>query len=189
MSKVLYIGIDEVGRGPIAGPVVVGAVLYKGKNNFNKDLSFAADSKKLTQKKREEFNKKILELQKKGIVKIFIEEVSNKYIDQNGIVNSITKATNKILRNMKNVYVYVDYGIKIEKHEHKSLIKGDEINKLIGAASIVAKCYRDKKMVNLSKKIDSYSFEKNKGYGTKEHYDAIRKKGLSKVHRKSFIKI
>lgn len=172
-------GIDEAGRGPLAGPLVVSSVI------FTKKVDGLRDSKKLTPKRREELCKKILE---NSIYTILF--FSNKKIDTFGLSKNLTTALKTILKRCDKLgdvrYIFdgnCSYGV--DRVEH--LIKADESIDEVSAASIVAKVYRDRYMQKISKKYPIYRFDKHKGYGTKEHIELIRENGYSKIHRKSFV--
>ncbi|TSD03325.1 MAG: ribonuclease HII [Parcubacteria group bacterium Athens0714_16] len=155
-------------------------------------FSGVKDSKQLSSGKREEWFEKIKELKKKGIVDYKIAYVSNSEIDKIGISKSIQKAINKCLENInpKTCRVLLDGGIKAPEKflNQKTIIKGDEKEKVIALASIVAKVSRDKVMCDLSKKYPKYEFHKHKGYGTALHIKNIKKYGISKIHRKTYLK-
>jgi ribonuclease HII len=180
------IGIDEAGRGPLAGPVSVGLVMISQKDrNILKGIK---DSKKLSEKRREEWFEK---LKKEKKVFYTCAMVGPKVIDERGISYAIRLAVKKVcLRTgKKNCEILLDgilHAPKIYKNQ-KTIIKGDEKIPVISAASIVAKVTRDRKMKVLSKKYPKYEFEKHKGYGTKDHYIKIKKYGRCKIHRKSFL--
>lgn len=195
------VGIDEVGRGPLAGPVGVGVVLVKTDFIWEDFLANVRDSKKLTAKKREVIFYKAEELEKEKIIFSAVELVSAKIIDEKGIVFSINKALkqalDKVLENLESVgnerekiEIKLDGGLKapLEFKNQKSFIKGDEKEKVIGLASILAKVTRDRYMEEMAKKpnFSIYDFEKHKGYGTKKHRELIKKHGFSSEHRKSF---
>lgn len=185
------IGIDEVGRGPLAGPVTVGAV-FADVSKFKKEkmLNGIKDSKKLSPRAREDWNI--------FLVKNFscaVASISENIIDNIGITKALRLTVDRAIKNLKkkadfnfeNCFIMLDAGLKAPKeYAQESIIKGDEKIPLISAASIVAKVARDKKMVNLHKKIPLYGFDKNKGYGTKFHINKIKECGVSKYHRKSF---
>ena len=181
-----HIGIDEAGRGPLAGPVSVGAVMVKSDFDFSifKNLK---DSKKLSESKREEFfeviNKKI---------KYKVVMVSNKIIDKKGISYAIKFAIKSLLKklnpNIKNTKVFLDGSLKApEEFTQETIIKGDEKIPAISLASIMAKVTRDRYMKKISDKYPAFNFDIHKGYGTKGHIEAIKKHGPSELHRKSFI--
>ncbi|MEI6490201.1 MAG: ribonuclease HII [bacterium] len=181
-----HIGIDEAGRGPLAGPVSVGAVMVKSDFDFSifKNLK---DSKKLSESKREEFfeviNKKI---------KYKVVMVSNKVIDKKGISYAIKFAIKSLLKklnpNIKNTKIFLDGALKApEEFMQETIIKGDEKIPAISLASIMAKVTRDRYMKKISNKYPAFNFDIHKGYGTKMHIEAIKKHGPSELHRKSFI--
>ena len=213
------IGIDEVGRGTLAGPVVVAAVAattkfrikksefrIKNKNSafciLNSKLAPLRDSKKLSSKQREEWFKWIKKhTNKLENVSMFyaVESVSPKIIDKINISQAAnlaaTSALKALIKNYKlriqNCKVYLDGGLYIKTKKLKNLktqtiIKGDEKIPAIALASIVAKVHRDKLMKRLHKKYSRYDFINNVGYGVKKHIKAIKKYGLSPIHRKSF---
>lgn len=176
-------GVDEVGRGSFAGPVVAGAVI------FPKDIILPegiADSKLLKPRQREKLDKEI----KKVALSWAVSEISVRHINNLGIGKATQMAFRKALKLLykKADFVLIDaFSIKhLNRKRQKAIKKGDRICASISAASIIAKVYRDKLMVDLSKKYLQYKLAKNKGYGTKDHQDAIKKHGLSRIHRKSF---
>ena len=190
MAKKFIIGIDEVGRGPLAGPMMVGAVAVSGNLDF---LEGIKDSKKLSKKRREEWSKKIWEEKENGKnIKIAIVSVSHAAIDMFGISRSLKTAVAKCLE----VLVESDdeYEIMLDgslyappKYKNQqTIIKGDEKIPIISAASVVAKVYRDNFMQKMHKKYPEYGFGAHKGYGTAAHTAAIKKYGLSEIHRRSF---
>ena len=186
------VGIDEVGRGPIAGSFTVCAVVWP-KNLSKGWLKGVKDSKKLTAKKREEWLKKIKEKIKKENINYVVSCVGPKFVDTHGISKSarttIKRALNRLSVKPEECKVLLDGGLKAPKKfiYQETIIKGDEKESVISIASIVAKVYRDRAMVKLSKKYPEYGFDKHKGYGTKEHYKCIKKHGVCEVHRKSFL--
>ena len=179
----LIAGVDEVGRGPLAGPVVSAAVvLRKGQI-----IEGVTDSKKISEAKREKIIDKILD----EAVAYSISFVDEKVIDDINIRNATFKAMNEAVNSLsvKPDFVLID-GNAIEgiTLPHKTVIKGDLNCNCIAAASIVAKVTRDRFMVNLAEKYPEYDFEKHKGYGTKLHYEKLKEHGISEVHRKTFLK-
>lgn len=186
------IGIDEVGRGPIAGPVAVGAFVFLDKkaNHFFKGVK---ESKQLTEEKRELWFAKILEGQKKGLIDFSVIFQSEKVIDTKGISFAIKKCLSASLANLSikpvDALVLLDGGLKApeEYKNQKTIIKGDVKEQVIALASICAKVLRDRKMREWAKKHPNYGFEVHKGYGTAKHYEAIKKYGLNDLHRKSFV--
>ncbi len=184
------IGIDEVGRGSWAGPVVAAAVIFDedvATKLIQEELSDVKDSKLLSQAKREALSKIILSTCKR----CYISEVSVEDINQSGVGESAQKAfiiaLEKVLGN-KRAHVLIDafYIKEVPKNVQTPIIKGDQKSFSIAAASIIAKVYRDNLMVKLGEGYRQYGFEINKGYGTKSHQLAISKHGLCKIHRTSF---
>lgn len=190
-------GIDEVGRGPIAGPVSVACVGIQ-KEFFTEvlvRLSGVTDSKKLSEKKRNFYADEIRNLQKEGKIFLNVSSVSARKIDAHGIVPALRSATkNSLLKCSadflaRKTFVYLDGSLFAEeKYDQETIIKGDAKNILIGIASVAAKVSRDNYMINISKKYPEYFFEKHKGYGTKLHYEKISESGLCIEHRYSWVK-
>ncbi len=187
------IGIDEVGRGPIAGPVAVGAFIFltKEASRFFKGVK---ESKQLSETKREEWFTKIQEAHKQGLINFAVTFQSEKVIDTKGISFAIKKSLATSLAKLEidpaKAEVLLDGGLKAppEYTNQKTIIKGDAKETVIALASICAKVLRDRKMVKYSKKYKEYSFEINKGYGTRGHYEAIKRFGMAALHRRSFCK-
>jgi len=185
------VGIDEAGRGPLAGPVAVGAVRV----NVGFDKRFfkgIKDSKKLSVRKRDEWFKNISEVQPRTNINFAVVLVSEKIIDKHGIAYAIRLGIKKCLTKLKvsnNSRIFLDGGIKAPDNflHQKTIIKGDEKIPVISLASICAKVTRDRFMVKLSKKYSQYNFHIHKGYGTLLHRRLIKKHGPSVVHRKSFL--
>ena len=176
-------GVDEVGRGPYAGPVVACCVILpKGCK-----IEGINDSKKLSLKKREE----LFDVIKEKAVSVGLGIVDNYEIDEINILQATYKAMRIAIENMnvKPQQILADAvtipGVDIPQ---EAIIKGDAKSISIGAASIVAKVVRDRMMVEYAKKYPQYGFEHNVGYGSKEHEEAIRKYGLCDIHRRSFTK-
>jgi ribonuclease HII len=173
-------GVDEVGRGPLAGPVVAAAVILP------KEFYLAGidDSKKITEKKRFEY----AEIIKKEAIAVSIAMIHAEEIDQINIYESTKKAMKAAIAslNPQPDFLLID-AMKLETpFSSESIIKGDAKSVSIAAASIVAKVERDKLMVNLSISYPEYGFQHNMGYGTKEHVKAIHQYGITPFHRKSF---
>ena len=187
------IGIDEVGRGPVAGPVAVGAFKIKTKLNFKNIKIPLRDSKKLSRVQRELWFKQIKVWQKEGKCDFTVTMISAKTIDKIGIAQSIKKALETSLYKLqpKNTdIILLDGGLKapIEFKNQKTIIKGDEKEPVISLASIAAKVTRDRYMFSQAKKYPKYGFENHVGYGTYAHYIAIKKHGMIDLHRRSFLK-
>lgn len=176
-------GVDEVGRGPLAGPVVCAAVIMP----FDDIIEDVDDSKKLSAKKREE----LASLIEKKAVALNICLVEPEKIDEINIL----EATKLCMKNaveglkIKPDFVITDGNMKLDiDMEQASIVKGDALSYTIGSASIAAKVYRDKLMDGYAEIYPQYGFEKHKGYGTSAHIDAIKTNGLCPVHRRSFTK-
>jgi len=187
------VGIDEVGRGPLAGPVSVAAVaiekrFYEEILGEFKDLK---DSKKTSANLREKWLKKIDKFPKSIFYSVSL--VGNIAIDKKGIVRAIEISLSRSLKKLDlkpdKCEVLLDGSLKAPKKfkNQKTIIRGDEKEKIIAMASIVAKVYRDKHMKYQAGLFPLYGFEKHKGYGTKEHIKKIKKYGASDIHRLSFL--
>lgn len=192
-------GIDEVGRGPLAGPVTVCLVACDDKlyNKLKKDKNLpplGKDSKKLTPILREQYYTTLKKLQGESLDEFgsVVINFSNKEIDKKGISFCIRKAISKGIKKLnldpKQCEVLLDGGLKAPKEflKQKTIIKGDEKERIIAWASILAKVSRDRLMCKMVKKYPQYGFEIHKGYGTKKHRENIKIYGLSDIHRKSF---
>ncbi len=182
-EKIKFIaGVDEAGRGPLAGPVVAAAVIFD--SGFY--LEEVNDSKKLSGKSRESIFPKILE----NAVSYGVGIVWNEEIDRINILQASLKAMKIAVTklSLKPDLVLID-GNKtfFSELNTKAVIKGDAKSFAIAAASIIAKVTRDKIMVEASRQFPEYGWERNKGYGTKEHISAIKKFGITPLHRKSFL--
>lgn len=180
----LYIGgIDEAGRGPLAGPVVASVVVFKK----NTKIEGVNDSKKLSEAKRDE----LFDIIKKEALDYGIGIVNNEEIDEFNILNATYMAMKKAINCLKKTpdYLLVDAatipGIDIVQNP---IVKGDLKSISIAAASILAKVTRDSIMYQYDRVYPEYGFKSHKGYGTKEHYEAIEKHGITPIHRKSFLK-
>ena len=176
-------GVDEAGRGPLAGPVVAACVIYPSQGPF----PYADDSKKLSAKAREALYDEIISSALAWGVGI----ISNEIIDEINILEATHLAMRTAIENcgVKPDIVMVDH-LHIKEYEgpQLSITHGDALSATIGAASIIAKVTRDRLMEEIAEVYPGYGFEKHKGYGTAAHYAAIREKGISPIHRKSFLK-
>ncbi len=173
-------GIDEVGRGPLVGPVVTAAVILP-KDFYDERIN---DSKKLTEKKRELLYDVIME----NALSVGIGMSSPEVIDEINILNATKKAMIEAINNLsiKPEHLLID-AVKLDIDiPQTSIIKGDAKSESIAAASIIAKVTRDRMMVELDEKYPMYDFKHNKGYGTKKHIEALYEYGPIKEHRKSF---
>ncbi|HUD03870.1 MAG TPA: ribonuclease HII, partial [Candidatus Paceibacterota bacterium] len=186
------VGIDEVGRGPIAGPVTIGMCIAPIDFDFS-HFAKIKDSKKLSEKKRNEWSTKIHELKNKGMLSFAIASISAAEIDAKGISPCLKEAIKRGLAdigaNPAEVEIRLDGALRAPSVflNQKTIIRGDEKEPIISAASIVAKVHRDKLMTDFAKTYPLYGFEKHKGYGTSEHFKAIRLYGISPIHRKTFL--
>lgn len=192
------IGVDEVGRGPIAGPVCVASFMMLHNyelpiNDYKLKLPKLRDSKKLTKKQREKWFDFLVEKKKEGSCDFAVSFVSPENIDKFGIAKCIKKALDESIRKLNvhpsAVSIYLDGGLKAsdEYIYQETIIKGDELHPVISLASIVAKVSRDRVMYRYAKEFPEYGFEKHVGYGTRAHYKAIEKHGKLPIHRKTFI--
>jgi ribonuclease HII len=184
----LICGIDEAGRGPLAGPVVAACVIMPEIIQ----LDDVKDSKKLKEAERE----RLFEIIKKNCVEYRIEAIDNKKIDEINILNATMLAMERCLDNLENIgvkvlidgnYFKLNSG-KQKLYNYETIIGGDDKIIQISAASILAKVTRDRLMCEYDKIYPLYNFKRHKGYGTKEHIENIRKFGLCDIHRISFCK-
>ena len=177
-------GIDEAGRGPLAGPVVCACVVMP--LDEDKIIEGINDSKKLSAKKRADLYEKII----KTAIDYCIVPIDEKTIDEINILNATKLGMEKALNGLKKQpYVVLVDAVKINTTTmQENIIKGDAKSYNIAAASILAKEFRDRLMIDFAKKYPNYCFEKHKGYGTKDHIEALKKFGKCEIHRDSFIK-
>ena len=181
-GKKYIAGVDEVGRGPLAGPVVCSSVIMP----LDDIIEGVTDSKKLTEKKREQ----LAVLIKEKAICYSIKEIWQEEIDQINIINAVKKCMTDAVNSLEitpdiTLVDGVDTNLPINA---EYIIKGDFNSYTIGCASILAKVYRDNLMVDFAKEYPGYGFEKHKGYGTKTHIEKIKEIGPCKLHRKTFIK-
>ncbi|MBQ6727872.1 MAG: ribonuclease HII [Clostridia bacterium] len=182
LGKKYVAGVDEVGRGPLAGPVVCAAVIMP----TDDIISGITDSKKLSAARRE----RLAALIKEKAVALSIFAVSEREIDEINILNAVKKCMTGAVNNLsvKPDIVLCD-GLNVGlPFETEYIVKGDFKSYTIGCASIVAKVYRDNLMAELSKEFPEYGFDKHKGYGTAAHIEKIKEIGPCSLHRKTFIK-
>ena len=173
-------GVDEVGRGCLAGPVVSAAVILKETIN----LKLLKDSKKISFKKRIEIAEHIKLNSTYAIGLATVEEILNLNILQAALL-SMKRAIDKLSIKPELILIDGNFAPKGLKN-FKTIINGDEKIKSIGAASIIAKVFRDQLMIKLSEKFHNYAWERNFGYGTKAHMEGLKKFGITSHHRKSF---
>lgn len=183
-QNLVIAGIDEAGRGPLAGPVVCACVVMP----FEKEkmIEQVNDSKQLSSKKREKLYDEIV----KVALDYAIIEIDEKTIDEINILNATKLGMKRALESLKIKpdIVLID-AVKIDSNiRQENIIKGDTLSYNIAAASILAKVHRDRLMIKLSEKYPQYNFAKHKGYGTREHINALKIYGKCPIHRESFIK-
>ena len=176
----LIAGVDEVGRGPLVGPVVTAAVILP----LNYQLEGLTDSKKLTEKKRDKFYDIIMH----DAIAIGIGIKNNNFNDKINIYEATKEAMIEAINNLniKPEHVLIDAMPLEISIPHTSIIKGDAKSLSIAAASVIAKVTRDRYMYELDKKYPMYNYKKNKKYPTKEHIEAINKYGVNDLYRKTF---
>ena len=180
MKELITAGVDEVGRGCLAGPVVSAAVILKEGIN----LSLLKDSKKLTFKRRDEISRHIKDNSYFSIGIASVEEILELNILQASLL-SMKRAIVQLTLKPSLILIDGNFAPKGLKN-YKTIINGDEKIKVISAASIIAKNYRDRFMIKLSKKFTNYAWERNFGYGTKAHFKGLKKFGVTAHHRKGF---
>lgn len=182
-GRFLIAGVDEVGRGPLAGPVCVACVMMP----LDDIIEGVDDSKKIYEKKREQLFEEI----KEKAICYSIQMVNEQIIDEINILEATKLAMKNSIESMdvKPDVVLVDAISKLDVDaEIRGIIKGDALSYSIGCASILAKVTRDRLMCDLAKEYPEYGFEKHKGYGTKQHIEALKEYGPCVYHRLSFLK-
>lgn len=175
-------GVDEVGRGPLAGPVVCASCIMP----LDDIIEGVDDSKKLSEKKREVLFEKI----KEKAISYHIQEISQSEIDKINILEAVKKCMTQAVLGLKvtpdiTIVDGVNTHLQINAHY---VVKGDSLSYTVGCASILAKVYRDNLMKEYAKEYSEYGFEKHKGYGTKAHIEKIKEIGPCILHRRTFIK-
>lgn len=193
------IGVDEAGRGPLAGPVAVGAAIVPDDFDWGL-LNGVTDSKKLTQRKREAIFELARKLQKEGKLDFAVSMSAARIIDRDGITVAINRGIGRALARIESsnsfyggeTYVTLDGGLRAPERflNQRTINGGDASEKVIGLASILAKVTRDRYMARIAAlpQFAPYGFEIHKGYGTKRHREFIEKLGLSTEHRTTFCK-
>lgn len=188
------IGIDEAGRGPLAGPVAVGVVAIDSERISDPRDYFhgVRDSKKLSEKGRNSWFQKLEGDRNSGKLVFVATLVSNETIDRKGIAVAIKLGINESLEKLNLIpgtcHVLLDGGLCAPDRykNQRTIIRGDESEPVIALASIVAKVVRDRWLISIARKYPDYGLEKHKGYGTRFHYLALEKLGLSPIHRRTF---
>lgn len=199
------IGVDEVGRGPLAGPVTVCAAVFPGTFSFDKAAKVTdvplKDSKQLSETRRKIWARYL----KSRKIAYALASIPPQRIDRINIRNATNEAVEKAITKLllrkrfspADTYICMDGGLAVSdariiklglKHKPRSIVRGDAIVPAIAAASILAKVARDRYMERMAKRYPRYGFEKHKGYGTPEHYRALRRYGPVAAHRRSFLK-
>lgn len=183
-------GIDEAGRGPWVGNVVAGAVVILNHHLSVELLNNLNDSKKLSKKKREYLYQLLREAENDGLIKIGVGEATPQEIDKYNILQATFMAMRRAVENLniKPDMALID-GNRTPQNfptQVQTVIKGDAKSYSISAASIIAKVWRDREMEQLAQKYPYYGFEKNAGYGTKDHIEGLKKYGIIAEHRKSY---
>lgn len=173
----LIAGVDEAGRGPLFGPVVVAGVVLD--ENFNSEL--IKDSKKMTERKKKEAYDYIL----KNAISYYISVVSSKEIDKLNILGATKKGMKEVLANLDYDLALID-AVYLNLKDTVSLIKGDDKSLAIAAASVLAKVTRDNIIIEMAKAFPEFTLEKHKGYPTKKHFEELKEFGATKYHRRSF---
>lgn len=187
--KKYIIGIDEVGRGPLSGPVAVGAVFAT--QEVLDSFSEIKESKQLSRKNRDIWSKKILGESGYNL-RTFVAFVDAARIDSIGIANAIKEALSTAISSLNanpdECHVLLDGGLHAPEiyKSQETIIKGDENEVAIAMASVIAKVARDNYMIEIDKDYPKYGFAKHKGYGTRDHIKLIKEHGMSKEHRRSF---
>ena len=184
------IGLDEVGRGPLAGPVISCGCHFKNYTILNEFKDFIGDSKKLSEKKRELSFRFLQNLKKKNIIDFHLGIANVHEIDNLNILEATKLSMKRVIDkfNLKNAKLIIDgnFSLNYKSYKEQSIIKGDNKSLSIAAASIIAKVHRDRLMKKLSIKFQNFGWEKNAGYGTKMHIENIHRLGPTIHHRKTF---
>lgn len=186
------LGVDEAGRGPLAGPVAVGAVRVREDFDILAAFPGLNDSKKLTEKRRETLFELLLEHTITGDVTYHVELIGHDVIDIIGIVPAVERGVEQgiamLLPEPTQGKIWLDGALRApETYEQETVVGGDALIPAIMLASVAAKVTRDRHMTRLAKRYPLYGFERHKGYGTAAHYEALRKHGLCALHRRSYI--
>ena len=186
------LGIDEAGRGPLAGPVSVGVVAVPEGFDVAREFPGVADSKKLREEKREKIFTELEARSALGDVRFTVELESADTIDREGITlavrRAVSRGVNTLAPDAALVHVQLDGSLRAPaEYAQETIIHGDDLIPIISLASIAAKVVRDRLMVELAAQYPDYGFEKHKGYGTRLHYEMLEKHGLCVIHRRSFL--
>ena len=188
------VGIDEAGRGPLAGPVAVGVAMIADGYDVFAAFPGLNDSKKLSEKKRDALYAILIQEAKAGNVRVKVCLSGERMIDEKGIAfavrDALARGVKSLMPDPANGKIYLDGSLSAPKeYEQETIIGGDGKIPAIMLAALAAKVTRDRLMIKLALEHSVYGFEGHKGYGTKAHLEAIRAHGVSPVHRKTFIHI
>lgn len=195
------LGVDEAGKGPLAGPVAVGVVAVPEGFDVAREFPGVADSKKLSEKKREKLFEMLTARVARGDARFAVEFESAETIDREGIVFSVHRALSRGVNKLaecgsqtskkfqkSDFHILLDGALRAPReYAQETIINGDELIPIISLASVAAKVARDRLMTELSTQYPLYGFERHKGYGTRAHYEMLKKYGLCAIHRRSFI--
>ena len=186
------LGVDEAGRGPLAGPVAVGVVAVPERFIVAREFPGLADSKQMSPLAREKMFRFLKARMRQGDIQFCVRSTSAKRIDAWGLSRAVASATARGIRFLapepSGVSVFLDGLLTApDEYTQQTIIGGDEAVPIIALASIAAKVVRDRLMTRLGEQFPEYGFEKHKGYGTEAHYRALKKYGPSAIHRRSFI--
>jgi ribonuclease HII len=192
VSGKYLLGVDEAGRGPLAGPVAVGVVAVPAGFEVEKEFPGVADSKKLSEQKRERVFELLLARANAGDVRYVVEFSTAAEIDTFGIGKAIHAAVARgvyaLASETGEVEVLLDGSLKAPlEYQQQTIVRGDATVPLISLASIAAKVTRDHLMLEFAAEFPEYGFDAHKGYGTKTHYEALKKFGPCSIHRSSFL--
>jgi ribonuclease HII len=187
------IGVDEAGRGPLAGPVAVGIVMVAHTFDVKKKFPGVADSKQLSPEQREEIYVLLLAYSQAGAVRFLVRFSGHEYIDSFGITHAVRRSIYNGVRALapkpQGVRILLDGLLHApEEYNQETIIRGDVSEPIISLASVAAKVERDRLMKKIAKKYPEYGFEEHKGYATKKHREAIAEHGLCDIHRRTFCK-
>lgn len=186
------LGVDEAGRGPLAGPVSVGVIAAPEDFDLLKAFPGLNDSKQLSEKKREELFSILGDFERRGIVRYSVTFSSHTVIDTEGITRAVAGAAARGIRSLdpdpSSAKIFLDGLLHAPpEYEQETVIHGDALIPAIMLASVAAKVMRDRLMVHEAKDYPLYGFERHKGYGTREHIQAIRTFGPTSIHRRTFL--
>ncbi len=190
------IGVDEAGRGPLAGPVAVGVACCKLADLpvLRRLWRGVRDTKQLTPRGRETWFKRLKDFRRQKLLDFKVSLVGEAIIDERGISRAVRIGIKRCLRRLavkpRQVLVLLDGSLRAPRayQYQKTIIRGDETEPIISLASIVTKVTRDRRLIRLHERYPNYAFDIHKGYGTALHYQRLRQHGLSPIHRRSFLK-